>query len=184
MGFGETSPQEKGACGISGFQEINGMFDRPLSQAIGFVNGGNHRFDLIFPSAVILGNAQFGMVGHLPVIIQIQIDMFKSIVRPGGLEMHLTHAAGLITILCEQVGERFLLMAHGQFVPIISYTAGGISPLSSHDGGPGGHADGAIRITAGKGSSLIGQPVEMWSKNTIISQSGNGVKPLLICGDQ
>ena len=54
----------------------------------------------------------------------------------------------------------------------------------SHNGGPVRHTDGAVRVTADKRGPLVSEPVEMRGKNVGISQSRNGIEPLLVGGNQ
>ena len=98
-------------------------------------------------------------------------------------KMHLALGPGLIPRGGQQLRQRRVLGQRLQLA-FIADTTERIAVLASHDGGPRRHADWARAVRPSESDAFAAQPVELRCENVLVAQSGNGVKALLIGGDE
>ncbi len=133
---------------------------------------------------MILGESFPCVPVAFPVIIHGQFHVFKSVIRTDGGKVHLALRPCLVAGLGKKARQRGVLRHRPELI-VVAHQPGIVAMQAGHDGGPGSHADGAVRVAAGIGDAFIHQPVQMGCEDVLVSKGMNGVESLLVrCDEQ
>ena len=187
MGLGEAGPEEEGAGGVPGLQEIDGLVGYPGGDAVLFLHGGEHGLHLALPDAVDFRAGKGLLFIIFPHVIQGQLHVFEAVVGSGGVEVHLPLGAGLVAGIGQQGGQSravFRTFLHEGRVGAVGGHAALIALQAGHDGRTGGHADGASGIAGSVAGAHGGHVVQVGREDALVPPGVHGVEALLVGGDQ